>query len=234
MTDAEERVGTGTAGDRILEAALDHVIFDGWSEATLKAAIADAGVDPSLGHALFPRGGVDLALAYHDKGDRAMLARLEKKDLSALRFRDRIATAVRYRLEAVEDRDLVRRGMALFALPVHAGDGAKAVWQTCDRIWTALGDTSEDVNWYTKRMTLSGVYSSTLLFWLGDDSEGHEATWAFLDRRIENVMQFETVKAKVNGNPLLKPFLALPNRVLGQVRAPSGGESLFPGRVFRR
>ncbi|WP_121064109.1 COQ9 family protein [Chachezhania antarctica] len=223
-----------TASDRILDAALNHVPFDGWSTTTLRAAIAEAGVAPALGRALFPRGGVDLALAYHDRGDRAMLARLEETDLTALRFRDRIATAVRFRLEAVEDRDLVRRGMALFALPMHAGDGTKAVWGTCDRIWTALGDSSDDVNWYTKRATLSGVYSSTLLFWLGDDSEGHEATWAFLDRRIDNVMQFETVKAKVNENPFLKPFLAVPNRLLGQIKAPVGGESLFPGRVFRK
>ncbi|WP_199252588.1 COQ9 family protein [Chachezhania sediminis] len=237
QTAGNAEIGTGfdSVRDKVLDAALLHVVFDGWSEATLKAAIADAGVEPALARAIFPRGGVDLALAYHDRGDGKMLERLAETDLSDLKFRERIAAAVRFRLEAVEDRDLVRRGMTLFALPLYAGDGAKAVWQTCDRIWSALGDTSEDVNWYTKRATLSAVYSSTLLFWLGDDSDGSEATWAFLDRRIENVMQFETVKAKVNGNPLLKPFLALPNRILGQVRAPSaGGGSLFPGRVSGR
>ena len=98
---------------------------------------------------------------------------------------------------------MVRR---LFALPINAGEGAKAIWGTCDAIWTALGDTSDDVNWYTKRATLSGVYSSTVLFWLGDDSPDHQATWEFLDRRIENVMQFEKLKASVQKIPLLKPF----------------------------
>ena len=61
----------------------------------------------------------------------------------------------------------MRRGMTLFSLPTHAADGAKALWQTCDLIWDTLGDTSDDVNWYTKRATLSGVYSSTLLYLAG-------------------------------------------------------------------
>ena len=84
-----------------------------------------------------------------------------------------------------------------------------------------LGDTSEDVNWYTKRATLSAVYSSTVLFWLGDTSEGHAETWAFLDRRIENVMQIEKVKAQVNSSPTLSMLMAGPNWLLSHVKAPS-------------
>ena len=94
--------------------------------------------------------------------------------------------------------------MTLFSLPTHASEGAQALWSTADRIWNALGDTSEDINWYTKRASLSAVYSSTILFWLGDSSENNADTWAFLDRRIENVMQFETLKAKLKDNPLAK------------------------------
>jgi ubiquinone biosynthesis protein COQ9 len=206
---------------KLLAAALTHVPFDGWSEATLKAAIADTGMDATQARALFPRGAVDLALAFHDAGDAEMLARLAKADMSELKFRDKIALAVRLRLEAIEDKEAVRRGATLFALPHYAADGAKAVWGTCDKIWTALGDTSDDVNWYTKRATLSGVYSSTVLYWLGDDSVGHQATWAFLDRRIENVMQFEKFKAQVNSNPALKRLLAGPLWALGKVRAPT-------------
>ncbi len=147
---------------------------------------------------------------------------------------ERIAAAVRFRLEAVPDKELVRRGMTLFSLPTHAADGAKALWQTCDLIWDTLGDSSEDVNWYTKRATLSGVYSSTLLFWLGDDSPDHQKTWEFLDRRIDNVMQFEKIKAQVNDNPLFKPFLAVPNWLAGQVKAPTKIRADLPGMLNPR
>lgn len=206
--------------EALLDAALSHVPFDGWTDVTFRAAVDESGLEPALARALCPRGAVDLALAFHKRGDAEMLRRLEAEDLSGLRFRDRIAAAVRFRIEAAEDRELVRRGTTLFSLPQYAADGAKAIWETCDAIWTALGDTSEDVNWYTKRATLAGVYSATILYWLGDDSPGHENTWAFLDRRIDNVMQIEKAKAQIRENPLLKGLFAGPLWALGQVKAP--------------
>ena len=208
--------------EKLLDAALIHVPFDGWSDAALRAAAADCGVDMAAARAVFPRGGVDMALAFHKRGDAVMLSKLAEQDLSQLRFRDRVALAVRLRLDATEDRELVRRGTTLFALPMHAADGARAIWGTADAIWTALGDSSTDYNWYTKRATLAGVYSSTVLYWLGDDSAGSAATWEFLDRRIDGVMQFEKVKGTVGKNPVLRTLFAGPAAALSCIKAPSG------------
>jgi len=218
--------------DRILDAALMHVPFDGWSDFTFRSAASDADVPLAEAKALFPRGAVDLALAFHHRGDRQLALTLEGEDLGALRFRDRVAHAVRLRLELVEPhKEAVRRGATLFSLPVYAADGARALWETADTIWTALGDRSDDLNWYTKRATLSGVYSATLLYWLGDQSPDHVATWSFLDRRIEDVMRFETLKKQVRGNRLLGPLMAGPDWLAKQVRAPSGSPRPdLPGR----
>jgi len=204
--------------DDLLAAALLHVTFDGWSDTTFKAAADDVGVDISLARSLCPRGAVDLAIAFHKAGDAAMVERLSTEGLTDLRFRDKIAAAVRFRLEAVDDKDLVRRGSALFSLPQYAADGAKLIWGTADAIWTTLGDSSDDVNWYTKRATLSAVYGSTVLFWLGDETPGDTAAWAFLDRRIDDVMQFEKFKATMQKNPLINRMF---EATLGRVRAPS-------------
>lgn len=206
--------------DRLLEAAMMHVPFDGWSQTTFDAAVADSDLDPALARSICPRGAVDLAVQYHRKGDAAMLARLEEADLSDMRFRDRVAAAVRFRLEVIDDKEAVRRGTTLFALPMYAADGAKLVWGTADAIWDALGDTADDVNWYTKRATLSGVYSATVLYWLGDQSEGHADTWAFIDRRIDGVMQIEKLKARVNDNPVLGRLMAGPNWLAKQIKPP--------------
>ncbi|MFW2589174.1 COQ9 family protein [Sagittula sp. SSi028] len=215
--------------DRLLDAAMMHVAFDGWSETTFRAAVQDAEVNPTVARALFPRGAVDLAAAYHKRGDAAMIERLEQADLSDMRFRDKVAFAVRTRIEAAADREAVRRGTTLFALPFYAPEGARLIWGTADAIWTALGDSSDDVNWYTKRMTLSAVYSSTVLFWLGDDSLGSDATWAFLDRRIEDVMRFEKAKAGVQDNKLLSALAAGPARILGRIKAPAARRDDLPG-----
>lgn len=215
---------------RLLDAALPHVAFDGWSEETFRRACDDAGVSRDLGRLTCPRGAVDLAVAYHRRGDQRMIARLNEADLTGLRFSEKVARAVRFRIEA-GDREAVRRGSTLFALPQHARTGTGLIWDTADAIWTALGDSSEDLNWYTKRATLSAVYGSTVLFWLGDDSLDHAATWDFLDRRIENVMQFEKLKGRVRDNAALKPLTALPGWLASKVRAPRADRGHdMPGR----
>ena len=214
---------------RILQAALPHVAFDGWSAATLAAAITDSGVAPGLAQALFPRGGIDLAVAYHRAGDAAMAEALAERDLSGLRFRDRVALAIRLRLE-LADKEAVRRGSTLFALPQHAAEGANLLWGTADAIWTALGDSSRDVNWYSKCASLSAVHATTVLYWLGDTSDDHTATWEFLDRRIDNILQIEKLKAGLRMNPALRALMSGPLRILDRISAPQPATDL-PGKM---
>ncbi len=218
-----------TPRHRLLDAILGHVAFDGWSEAAFRAAAGECGIEPALARAHCPRGAVDLAADHHRRGDRRMAAALAAELLADLRFRDRVARAVRLRLEG-EDREIVRRGAALFALPQNAPTGAALIWGTADAIWTALGDTSDDLNWYSKRATLSAVYSATALYWLGDESEGHRATWDFLDRRIAGVMRFEKAKAQARDNPVLSKLLSGPFSMIGRIRAP-GALKDMPGKV---
>jgi len=202
--------GMDQSKQEILQAALPHVPFDGWTDATFREAVADSGVAIGLARALYPRAGLDLALEFHRNGDEAMAARLANADLASMRYSDRVAFAVRSRLELIDDKELVRRGTTLFSLPQNATEGAKAIWGTADAIWKALGDTSTDFNWYSKRATLSGVYASTVLFWLGDDSPNHSATWDFLDRRIADVMQIEKLKAGLRDNPVTRALRSGP------------------------
>ena len=61
---------------QLLDAAVSHVPFDGWSDSTFQAAIKDAGIEPTMAAAVCPRGAVDLAIAYHHRGDAQMLTRL--------------------------------------------------------------------------------------------------------------------------------------------------------------
>jgi len=233
-TDTARPNGAGPAPDPrdlLLDAMLMHVPFDGWGPASVKAAIADTGIDPALARALFPRGGLDMAIAFHDRTDARLAVELRAADLSAMRMRERIAHAVKLRLELAGDKECVRRAAALFALPTHAVDGARLIWRTADTIWTALGDASDDINWYSKRSILSGVYGATVLYWLGDDTPDCAPTWEFLDRRIGDVMQFEKVKAKANGNSVFRTVFAGPLWALGRVRAPVRVNDDLPGRV---
>jgi ubiquinone biosynthesis protein COQ9 len=92
----------------------------------------------------------------------------------------------------------LRRAAIYLAVPNNAPDAVRIGWRAADRAWVAMGDPSTDFNYYTKRTILSGVHLATLAYWLQDESDDNNATWAFLDKQIGGVMQFEKVKAQVN------------------------------------
>ena len=182
---------------RILDKALAHVPFDGWSEKALMAGAEDAGYDPAMALDAFP-GGVPDALDFAAaRADAEMLEALEAKGLDKLRVRDRVATAVRARLElSTPHREAIQRALAVLALPHNLPLAAKTLWRTVDAIWYAAGDQATDFNYYTKRGLLAGVYSATLLYWLNDHSPDHADSWDFLERRLDEVMQVPKAMAR--------------------------------------
>lgn len=186
--------------DELLAATMPHVPFDGWSERALAHGAADAGHDAATARRAFPLGAAEMIEHHCLRSDRRMLAALEELDLDAMRVRDRVATAVRVRLQQNDgDREAIRRAVSFLAQPQHAALSLKCLYRTVNAIWYAAGDTATDFNFYTKRALLAGVYASTVVYWLQDHSEGAEASWAFLDRRIAEVMRVPRAMARIRG-----------------------------------
>jgi ubiquinone biosynthesis protein COQ9 len=182
----------------VLDAALKHAVFDGFTDRLLARACDEGGVDKPARERLFPNGPLSLVEAFSQSADARMEKSLAAMDLKAMKIRARIAAAVMARIEAIRPhKEAARRAAAFLTLPPHAALGATLVYRTVDAMWRAVGDTSTDFNFYTKRGILAGVYSSTLLRWFTDQREGESETNQFLADRIENVMQFEKFKAQV-------------------------------------
>ena len=174
----------------LMQAAVQHVAFDGWSGQALIAGARDLGLSAAEAHNLFPGGARELLEVFSAEMDRRMLESMERQPLDEMRVRDKVALGVRSRLELLQPyREEVQRGLSFLALPPNAFLGTRLMWRTCDDIWYAAGDTATDYNYYSKRSLLAGVYSSTLLYWLSDRSENHAATWDFLERRLTNVLK---------------------------------------------
>ncbi len=173
----------------LLAAVLAHVPFDGWSESAFKIGAVDAGIPLERALNAFPGGMAEVLAFYHESADRWMIEALQREPLADMKIRDRIATAVRLRLEQNRaHREAVRFGCSFLMLPQHAPLAARLLYRTVDAIWYAIGDRSTDFNFYTKRGLLAAVYGSTVLYWLNDKSPDCAATWTFLDRRIQDVM----------------------------------------------
>ena len=199
----------------LLDAALRHVPFDGWTWTAIDAGARDLKLAPGEAQRLFPGGPQELIRAFSAEADRTMLETLEGFDLAAMKVREKVAAGVRARLEAVAaHREAVRSGLSYFALPLNAAAGLTCLYRTVDAIWYAAGDKATDYNFYTKRALLAGVYSSTLLFWLNDKSEDSSATWAFLDRRIGEVLQVAGRLGKGVG-----AAMSLPDRFMAALTA---------------
>lgn len=178
---------------KLLIAALKEIPFSGYSEASLQAAAKDTGLSLVEVRRHFPHGPTSLIEAFSAMADSEMQERMASA--KEPRVRDRISLAVRTRLEAMAPhREAARRAAAFLALPQNAPLAARLLFETVDAMWRAAGDQASDFNYYTKRALLAGVYSSTLLHWLSDSSDGNSDTWAFLDARIEDVMKIQKLR----------------------------------------
>jgi ubiquinone biosynthesis protein COQ9 len=205
----------------LVEAMLPHVPFDGWTEAALETAAGELGVKPAVARLAFPGGAFQMVDAYIRTADVKMIAALDNPEFHALKIRQKITTAIRTRLEqAAPHREAIRRAAAVLAFPANARKTAGLTWRTADTIWRLAGDTSTDFNHYSKRALAGSVYAATLLYWLNDESEGSADSWAFLDRRIANVMAIETAKAKMKARGGERPSLLT---FLGRLRYPVEG-----------
>ena len=190
--------------DALLLAMLPNVPFDGWTRSGMRAAAARAEIDITELPLPFPGGTRDVAAWFSHWADRQTLAVLKRRHIGTMKIRERIAAGVLARLEILlPHREAVRRSLSLFATPLNLPRGAKLLYDTVDTIWHAAGDRSTDFNFYTKRGLLAGVYAATTLYWLDDRSDGTEATKAFLDRRLAEVLAIPKLQERVGQlNPL--------------------------------
>jgi ubiquinone biosynthesis protein COQ9 len=195
----------------------ENAVFDGWSTRAVEAAADLVAIDRDQARLAMPKTSAGLIDVYTQGVDRALEAHFTPELLAGMKIRAKIRGLVWQRLQIMGPaREAVRSGLSILAMPQNVPLALRMGWRSADVMWRIAGDTSTDFNHYTKRLTLSAVYSSTLLAWLDDQSEGWSETGAFLDRRIDDVMQFEKVKAQWRGSG---EHLSLA-RFLGRLRYP--------------
>lgn len=195
-----------------------NAAFDGFSGAALADAATRAGVDTDVARLAFPGGGRDMVDAWFADVDMAMATRWPAETLSTMKIRERITTLVEARIALITpNREALRRALALLALPTNVPFAAKLGWRAADLMWRLAGDTATDFNHYSKRTILAAVYGSTMAVFLNDESDDFADTRAFLARRIDGVMRFESWKHRRAARKIERPSLA---RFVGRLRYP--------------
>lgn len=192
--DSEEQEHEHLVKERILKAALEYVPIYGWDKQALEAGASAEGLPP-VAAGMFPRGGADLVFYFYTQSNKQLgdilKQKIEEAKAEGLE-KPRITPFIR---EALETRlrmilpyiDHWPQAMGIQTLPQNAPESWSNLLAVADEIWFHAGDRSTDFNWYTKRLSLAGVYKASEIFMLQDKSHDLQDTWAFMDRRLEDV-----------------------------------------------
>lgn len=203
-----------TLKERWLDALLPRIGEDGWTDFAARKAAEDAGISAGEQALAAPGGVEDLREAFFDSAEADARSAIEAQDLADLKVHERVALGVRIWLDTLAPhREAVKRASASAFSPFQAGDAAQRCWSVADMVWSAIGDTSDDHNYYTKRGLLASTIPPIVLYWQGEpDSEDLDG---FIARRLQGAMQFGRASGEIAG-----PVLDLISRLRGQTPPP--------------
>ncbi|GFO05918.1 ubiquinone biosynthesis protein coq9, mitochondrial [Plakobranchus ocellatus] len=196
---------------RILSASLPYLQEFGWTQKALEAGAKDEGLPP-IAHGMFPRGGAELVHYFYNKCNQE-LVEIMSADVEEAKAKGETLQITSFIRDAVEIRlrmifpymDIWPQAMAIQALPQNAVEAWSNTLNLMDEIWYYAGDRSTDFNWYTKRISLYGVYKATEIYMVQDKSADKADTWAFLDRRLKDLKTIgSTRKACQQSTDVLK------------------------------
>tara|TARA_B100001109_G_C18667876_1_gene382691 strand:- start:31 stop:705 length:675 start_codon:yes stop_codon:yes gene_type:complete len=186
---------------------LIHVPFDGWSWEAMEQGAIDIGFEkkktPSLRikifKDLFKNGTIDFIDIFSEIIDLEVKDNYNLIEHKPERVPEKIKKIIMIRLNLCQKyKEAVRSSILLTAKPGNAKTSLNIIYRTCNSIWKIAGDNSTDFSFYTKRISLSAVYTSTLLFWLNDNSNNNIETGFFLDRRLKDISKISSIKSPLS------------------------------------
>jgi len=180
----------------ILNRALIDIENSGFNEKMLLNAAKNCKISEGKLGRLFPEGIFELKQYYFSEIDEQMLQKIKTQNYENIRVRDKIFNGVLIRLDLFKKNKTSIKYIFVSesSNPIKS---LKHLWRTSDLIWKSAGDSSTDYNHYTKRLLLSWVYITTLICWFNDKSRNINDTKLFLNRRIDEVLEFGKQSGKI-------------------------------------
>ena len=174
---------------------LDQVPNLGWTwnalhEAAKTAKKAKSSSKKEL-QALFENKISNIVSTFNDKLDEDMYVIFNAERDKEVGTTDTVKALILSRLKASENyKSIIKTSLFFMAQPRNAYDAFNQLMKTSNKIWEIAGDTSSGGTFYSKRLILSGVYSSTLAYWLAKEKRSIGESEDFLDLRLKDVKNF--------------------------------------------
>ena len=191
----------------LIRAMLTHVPFDGWTWESMEQGAVDINFERKKTSSLrikifkdlFKNGPIDFIDIFSEIIDLEVKENYNLIELKPERVPEKIKKIIMIRLNLCQRyKEAVRSSISLTAMPVNAKASLKILYRTCNSIWRIAGDKSTDFSFYTRRISLATVYTSTLLFWLNDNSNENVETEFFLERRLKDISKISTLKKRLS------------------------------------
>ena len=221
----------------LILAMLTHVPFDGWTWEAMEQGALDINFEKEKTSSLrikifkdlFKEGAIDFINVFSEIIDLEVIENYNLIESKPERVPEKIKTIIMIRLNLCQKyKEAVRSSISITAIPVNAKASIKILYRTCNSIWRIAGDKSTDFSFYTRRISLAAVYTSTLLFWLNDNSNNNVETESFLERRLKDISKissfrkplsdlkkiknnFDGLKSSINIKPIFSFFKKINN-----------------------
>lgn len=181
----------------ILTKFLENAPFERWSNHNLKSSAAECGFSSGYVSLLFNKGIDDLTGYFYQILNRSLAESFLKKNMYT-KIVDKISYLIELKLDLYDSH---RRAIPLLVqyniAPQNLRQTQSFLWQTCDQIWFLAGDKSTDYNYYTKRTLLGYVYTSSVMYWLSDESANYAETKKFIRCKLQEVLKLGQWKDSV-------------------------------------
>ena len=192
---------------KILKDIKTLVIKDGWNDQLFFNYSKISNFSNEEINALFPEGYKTLIDMYLEEINLKMTKNSEKINLIRLRTHERVRELVKLRLNIMlKEKKLVKKTFIHLLLPFNHKIAYKNLYRTVDQIWFLAGDSSTDFNFYSKRLILATIYTSTISHFINNDN--YEETINFLEKNLKKVSLIPKFKDKTKNFSefLLKSF----------------------------
>ncbi|XP_062997436.1 ubiquinone biosynthesis protein COQ9, mitochondrial isoform X2 [Elgaria multicarinata webbii] len=180
---------------RILTAALEFVPTHGWTADAIAEGAKSLGLSVAAA-GLFHNDGSELILHFvsqcnsklsellEEQHKLVQLGQAEKKKTDEF-LKDALEARLRMLIPYIEKWP---QAISLLLLPHNIPASLNLLTSMVDDMWHYAGDQSTDINWYTRRAVLAGIYNTTELVMIQDSSSDFEETWSFLQSRLADAM----------------------------------------------
>lgn len=188
---------------KVTEKFINLLAFEPWSNETLEKACEEAGFDKAFTFALYPGKIAEFTHEFVQQCNENAFAQAKAvANFQGLKIGQKVEEIIYARILQYHTRlknfESLKKFIGYSANPKNIGASLGNIYEFANDVWYEIGDKSTDISYYTRRLSLSAIYSKCMLYSLSDKSDNLTQTKKFIQKSIDALLKINKLKQKVN------------------------------------